>query len=98
MRASILVSFRDNYYFGIVFNCYSDRFEEDKLYQVDCNATNEELRLKIPQEGTKKCIQVSQTSENVENCFLYIFFSFKIFSDSKITFTVRSFACTSSFV
>ena len=65
MRASILVSFRDNYYFGIVFNCYSDRFEEDKLYQVDCNATNEELRLKIPQEGTMKCVQVSLLSVQI---------------------------------
>ena len=57
--ADILVGFHGKHYFDVTFYCYSDRFEEDKLYQVHCNITNGEFRLKIPQEGTKKCVQVS---------------------------------------
>ena len=65
MRASIQVSFRGKYYFSIIYHCYSERFQEDKPYQVYCNVTNEEFRLKIPQEGTKKCVQVSLFKENI---------------------------------
>ena len=59
--ADILVGFHGKHYFDVTFHCYSDNFEEEKLYQVHCNITNGELRLKIPQEGTKKCVQVSHT-------------------------------------
>ena len=58
-QARIGVSFHNETYFDVNFDCYSDRFEEDKTYQVDCNFTNNEFRLKVPQEGTKKCVQVS---------------------------------------
>ena len=53
-----MVTFRDKFYFEARFRCYSDRFEEDKLYQVYCNTTNE-VSVKIPQEGRKKCVQLS---------------------------------------
>ena len=50
-----------------MFNCYSDRFEEEKFYQVNCNATDNEFRLKIPKEGTKKCVQVSYVIANLKH-------------------------------
>ena len=59
--ANIVVTFRDKFYFEARFRCYSDRFEEDKLYQVYCNSTDR-LSVKIPQEGRKKCVQVSHMS------------------------------------
>ena len=64
-----MVTFRDKFYFEARFRCYSDKFEEDKLYQVYCNVANHEFRLKIPQEGTMKCIQVSYDSANLKDLF-----------------------------
>ena len=65
-----------------MFDCYSDRFEEEKFYQVNCNATDNEFRLKIPKEGTKKCVQVSYVIANLKHyrhCYLFLvdFFSLK---------------------
>ena len=65
-NARIGVSFLNKTYYDVAFHCYSDRFEEDKLYQVYCNATNDEIRLKIPQEGTMRCIQVSYLSKPLQ--------------------------------
>ena len=58
-KARIGLSFSNKSYVDVGFNCYSDKFEESKLYEVNCNATNDDIRLKIPKEGTKKCVQVS---------------------------------------
>ena len=58
-QARIGVSFLNQTYFDVNYDCYSDRFVEDKTYQIDCNFTNNEFWLKVPQEGTKKCVQVS---------------------------------------
>ena len=64
VTAQVQISFHNKWYFGIYFHCYSDRFEEEKLYQVYCNATStiNEFHFKIPLEGTKKCVQVSNDS------------------------------------
>ena len=57
----------------IGYNCYAERFEKDKLYQVYCNGTTDEFRLKIPLEGTKKCVQVSCVIANLR-CYILQFF------------------------
>ena len=80
-KGYIKLSFRgDTNYFTVYYNCYSDKFEEDKVYQVNCNSTNTEFTLKIPKEGTQKCIQVSYMIANLKTYIQHDYFIWMNFS------------------